>query len=73
MRIYLAVQVISETMLRLIENNAQFCKGIERYSSIVEIIKKVDRLVDICNGTDMSKQKVWKGCECINSPTHKHL
>ena len=38
-----------------------------------EVICAIDRLVDICNNTDMSNRGVYKGYEMINSPNHKHL
>jgi hypothetical protein len=38
MRVYLAVQITSMTMIRMIENHAEQCGGIEAYSSIVQVI-----------------------------------
>ena len=61
------------TMLGLIKEYAKNCGRIDRFESMIKIIKKVDWLVDICNSTEMNNKKVWKGCECIDSPTHCHL
>ena len=44
----------------------------DKYKSILEIILNIDRLVVICNGTNMSSKGVFKGCECINTPYHPH-
>ena len=45
MRVFLAVQVMSQGMLRLILRHAEKCDGISNYKGIIEIIKKVDRYV----------------------------
>jgi hypothetical protein len=73
MRVYLAVQVMSDTMRQMILRYAKKCGGMDKYSSILKIIEKIDRLVDICNGTQMSSKGVWKGCECIYLPDHEHI
>ena len=43
MRVFLAVQVMSQSMLRLILRHAEKCDGIDNYKGVIEIIKKVDR------------------------------
>ena len=73
MRVHLSVQAFSQCTLRLIDRCAPNCGGISKYSSQIEVIKKVDRLVDICNNTSMSNRNEFKGCEMINSPDHFHL
>ena len=73
MRVHLAVQVVSQSMIRLIDKHASECGGIEKYQSLKKIITSIDRLVDICNNTAMNNQKEFKGCEMINNPNHYHL
>ena len=73
MRVYLAVQVMSDTMRRMIISHADHCGGTDKYKSILEIISNIDLLVNICNGTNMSSKGVYKGCECINTPHHPHI
>ena len=73
MRVYLAVQVMSDTMRRMIISHADHCGGTDKYKSILEIISNIDLLVDICNGTNMSSKGIYKGCECINTPDHPHI
>ena len=74
MRVYLAVQVVSMTMCNLIDNQLSAEKlNAQLYGPLRRIIEKVDRLVDIFNGTKENKQKVPKGCENVNSPSHDHL
>ena len=72
MRVYLEVQVFSDTMRKMILLYADSCGGMDNYTSILEIILNIDQLVDICNGTNMSRKGVYKGCECINTPNHPH-
>ena len=64
---------MSDTMRQMILRYAEQCGGIDKYSSILKIIENIDRLVDICNGTQMSSKGVWKGCECIDLPDHEHI
>lgn len=74
MRVYLAVQVVSMTMCRLIDEQiASKAINEEFYKPLREIIEKVDRVVDIFNGTVENRRGEKKGCENINSPTHKHV
>ena len=37
------------------------------------MVKKVDRLIGICNNTDMSPKEERKGCAMINIASHRHL
>jgi hypothetical protein len=71
--VFLAVQITSMTMIRMIENHAEQCGGIEVYSSIVQVISKLDRLIDIMNGTWENNRHVFKKCTNIHSPNHPHL
>ena len=73
MRVHLAVQIFPNTMKRMIETHAEKCGGIDEYKSILKIIEKSDRFVDISNATGMNKLGVQKGCECIDSPYPAHL
>ena len=45
---FLAVPVMSQSMLRLIELHAETCDGVESYNGIVEIINSVDWYVFSC-------------------------
>ena len=40
---------------------------------IIDIIEKVDRMIDIWNNTGISNRNEFKGCEMINSPDHFHI
>ena len=53
-RVWLSMGVVSQTQICLIYEHANKCGGKEKYSSVRYVIDKVDRLVDICNNTDMS-------------------
>jgi hypothetical protein len=69
MRVYLAVQVCSMSMCELIDLHAtRDLKPL--YQSLRRVIVKVDRLVDICNGTRENHKGVKKGCHNLNSPKH---
>ena len=73
MKVFLATQVVSSTMLQLIHRYAAQCGESEKYAPIRAIIANIDRLVDICNNTRMNNRGVVKGCEDINSSNHFHL
>ena len=73
MRVYLSVQVFSQTMIHLIITYRDECGGKEKHAPTVIIIEGIARLVDICNNTEMSNRGVYEGCEAINSPLHKHI
>ena len=73
MRVFLATQVVSATLLRLIDNYAAKCGGIEIYAPIRVLVANIDRLVDICNNTRVNNRGVVKGCEEIDSQHHFHL
>ena len=62
MRVYLAVQVVSNSIVRSISEYAKICFW-KKYESLKLIIMKFDRLVDIMNNTNVSnrgKKKVSK-------------
>ena len=71
MRVYLAVQVLSASMIELIDTYATDAEK-EAYSSLRELAKHVDRLVDIVNATHMHNGK-FKGCKVFDSPDHSHF
>lgn len=74
MRVYLAVQVMSMSMCRMIDDQvADKMLDKDQYAPLREIIGKVDRLVDVFNGTKENKQKEDKGCENLNAPNHRHV
>ena len=77
MRVFLAVQIMSLTMIEMIRD---VCKPIEeggrgydigQYSSVIEIFTAVNRLVDIMNGKAMNGNK-FLDVELIDQPTHRH-
>ena len=78
MRVFLAVQIPSQTMIRMV-NDA--CKSqedggcgmdIKEYEPMLEIFDRVDRLVDIINATRVKNGKDLK-VEHINHPRHRHI
>ena len=73
MRVHLAVKVFSQSMIDLIKAHAEKCGVIGKYKSIIVVIEKLDRLVDICNGTGMGNQGIDKNCKCVDSPVHRNL
>ena len=73
LKVFLATQVVSATVIQLLDNYADKCGGIEKYAPIRVIIANIDRLVDICNNTRTNSRSVVKGCEEIDSPHHFHL
>ena len=73
MRVHLAVQVVSNSMVRLIDDYADNCGGRDSYKSLKLMVSKIDRLVDIMNNTDVSNRGERKGCEILDSPDHFHI
>ena len=73
MKIFLVTQVVSATVIQLIDRYAIQCGGAAKYASIRALITHIDRLVDICNNTQMNNRGVVKGCEIIDSPNHFHI
>jgi hypothetical protein len=71
------MQVCSTTMVELIDEYADKVdsggNGTAVFSSLKAVLLKVDRLVDICNGTIKNKKGVKKGCENIDRPDHPLL
>ena len=61
MRVHLAMQVVSQSMVNMIDAHAEKCGGMDEYEPMREIICGIDRVVDICNNTDMSNRGVYKG------------
>ena len=53
MRVHLAVQVVSQSMIRLIDKHASKCGGIVKNMNHLKIITSINRLVDICNNKVM--------------------
>ena len=70
MRVYLAAQITSESMLRLIDDYAK--DKIDEYRLFQAIVLALDRLIDIMNAK-YENGAVIKGCVVIDSPTHHHL
>jgi hypothetical protein len=67
MRAFLAFQITSNTMVELIDVFADSCGGIEEYRPMQELLKHMDRLIDIMN------KRRDKGFTAIDSPTHESL
>ena len=61
MRVHLAMQVVSRSMVNMIDAHAEECGGMDEYGPIQKIICAIDSLVDICNNTDLSTHGVYKG------------
>ena len=56
MRVHLAVQVVSNSMMRLIDDYTDMCGGRDSYKSLKLMVSKIDRLVGIMNNTDVSNR-----------------
>jgi hypothetical protein len=55
MRVYLAVQVLSQSVVNMLKQGVEddtikVPLGKHRYGSLIQLAERVDRLVDICNG-----------------------
>ncbi|KAL7527937.1 hypothetical protein ACHAXR_003152, partial [Thalassiosira sp. AJA248-18] len=75
MRVFLAVQVSSQTMIQMIKDHCDCVENladIEEFAPIIELFDKVDRLVDIMNGSNQKKGKV-RNVQLINHPKHGHI
>ena len=73
MKVFLATQVVSATVIRLIDMHADKCGGNEQYQLIRALLKIIDQLVDISNNTKVNNRGIAKGCEEIDNPNHFHL
>eukprot|EP00956_Cyclotella_meneghiniana_P040663 scaffold201889_cov63-Cyclotella_meneghiniana.AAC.1 len=74
MRVYLAVQIPSLTMIEMIEYACSLPElglNSDDYSAVIEVFRHVNRLVDIMNGKNKNDGKILN-VEKINSPTHPH-
>ena len=68
MRVHLAVQVLSSSVINLIDRYTKDdCDKMKMYAPLKNIIHACDRVVDIWNANHSKK------CECINSPDHPHV
>ena len=72
MRVLLVTQVVSETVIRLVDTYLVKCGGIKKYALICVLVASIDRLVDIFNNTRVNSRDVVKGREEFNSPQHFH-
>jgi hypothetical protein len=77
MRVFLATGFASNSMIEMIKD---FCDAghdeIENYSSFIELLSSVDRLVDICNAYDPDKpthSKSRRDAYPIDKPRHEHV
>jgi len=73
LRVSLSVQITSQDSVKCIKDNCdKDLGGLELYSPLIELLEKMDRLIDIINCTRMNRGS-FKGCEPINEPFHKHV
>ena len=73
MRVYLATQVMSESMNGLIDDYADEVPGGKAaFKSLQVFIRHSDRLTDIVNARYTHNGKL-KGCEAMDCPDHKHV
>ena len=68
MRVFLAMQILSQTMIRMIKD---YCRleeePVEEWEQVIDVIDRIDRMVDVLNAR-------WdRGAEQIDSPQHKHI
>lgn len=68
MRVFLAMQILSQTMIRMIKD---YCmleeEPVEEWEQVTDVIDRIDRMVDVLNAR-------WdRGAEQIDSPQHKHM
>jgi hypothetical protein len=68
MRVHLAAQITSQTMIGLIE---RFDNG--SCDSIKKLLGAVDRFINIMNATTMSNHGVHKDAHVLNHPYHAHI
>lgn len=79
MRVFLAVQVLSQTTINMITEYCQQDNNeatIDEYQGMIDLFAKINRLVDICNakgGDQITKSKKRRDVEKINHPKHKHI
>lgn len=72
MRVFLAVQFTSGTMVKMITdhcNDASNFAKVEDYQPMIELLKAVDRLIDIMNG----KRSKARNAELIDHPRHAYI
>ncbi|EJK64027.1 hypothetical protein THAOC_15281 [Thalassiosira oceanica] len=75
MRVFLAIQIPSQTCIKMIKDHCDSDKNedkLEDYEPMIKLFDKVDRLVDIWNGSNYKKSKV-RDVELINKPKHRHI
>lgn len=70
MRVFLAVQIPSQTTIKMVNDYCELPDGgkKEDYAGMLELFEKVDRLVDIINVTKRERR-----VEYISCPRHKHV
>ena len=68
--VHLAVQVVSNSMVWLIKDEADMCDWKDSYTSLSTMVRKFGRLVDIFNNFDISNRGEKNGCEMIDCPDH---
>lgn len=79
MRVFLAVQVMSQSTINMIKEYCSYednDEDIDKYTGVIELFDKIDRLVDICNAYDAkqdSKAYKMRDVEKINHPKHRHI
>ena len=69
MRVHLAAQITSQTMIQLID---KYAPDPDNFVAMKAILGALDRFIDIINAK-MENRGIHKGCHIINSPHHPHL
>jgi hypothetical protein len=64
MRVYLAVQITSDSTVRMCE---EYATDQDKYAPLIKILRIVNKVVDIMNG------KAEKGMSKLDSPMHEYL
>lgn len=74
MRVFLALQIPSQNTIKMIRDhcaNPSNLANIEDFQPMIDLFNKVDRLVDIMNGTGFKGKD--RKVELINKPRHHHI
>ena len=66
MNVFLTTQVVSATVIRLINTCDNTRGGIKNYTPIRVLIKSIDYIFDMCNHIQVDSRGVVKECEDID-------
>jgi hypothetical protein len=79
MRVFLAVQVMSQSAINMIKEccaDEDNDEDIDNFKGMIELFTKINRLVDICNGygaEQRTKSDNRRDVEKIDHPKHRHI